>query len=561
MPQAHELESWGDSANADGVIAIQQPLIAPLWNGTQRAELFAAFAGKVDLGAYELLKESHAARSAAVTDVGSLGFEAWWERTVQKGVIVPAPTLAVTAHAQPDALVPWHGAQPAQIVARASALPAVGSDNIEINLVVDNKVYDGRYADNAWLQELPDPLTKVTWGNTVMISPATADKLGVEGVHQFGLGSEQIVTLTVDGRSIDVPVYVLPGHADGAISVAVGYGRLGAEQIARGVGGNAYELSSTKHRWFGADVKLADTGKKDRLGITQEHWAMEGRPIALVAELADVKRKHLPMIEENNGPQPSMQAEFVEPEHTKEPNEGYRWAMAINMSKCTGCNACILACESENNILIVGKDQVRRGREMHWLRIDRYFEGDLEDPQVITQPMACVQCEKAPCEYVCPVNATVHSDEGLNDMVYNRCVGTRYCANNCPYKVRRFNYLNWHNNLQGTLEMKMNPDVTVRSRGVIEKCTYCVQRIEQARIHSRIENHGEGRVLKDGEIVVACQQACASNAIDFGSLHDPNSVVSKKHKDERAYAVLWELNTRPRTRHLAKIRNLNPELA
>jgi molybdopterin-containing oxidoreductase family iron-sulfur binding subunit len=554
LPQAHELESWGDSANADGVIAIQQPLIAPLWNGTQRAELFASFANKADHGAYQLLKESHAARAAAVSDVGSAGFEAWWERTVQKGVIVPAREPFLVAGEVANA-------QPAQIVARAQAMQPAKSGGIELNLVVDNKVYDGRYADNAWLQELPDPLTKVTWGNTVMVSPKTAESLGLEGVHQFGLGSEQIVTLTVDGRSIDAPVYVLPGHADDSISIAVGYGRMGAEQIAKGVGANAYELSSTKHRWFGADVKLADTGQKDRLGITQEHWAMEGRPIALVAELADVKKKHLPMIEEQNGPQPTMQAHFTDLQYTTESSEGYRWAMAIDMSKCTGCNACVLACESENNVLIVGKEQVRRGREMQWLRIDRYFEGDLADPQVVVQPMACVQCEMAPCEYVCPVNATVHSDEGLNDMSYNRCVGTRYCANNCPYKVRRFNYLNWHDNLQGTLEMKMNPDVTVRSRGVMEKCTYCVQRIEQARIHSRIENQGAGRVLKDGDVVVACQQSCASKAISFGSLHDPNSVVSKKHKDERAYAVLWELNTRPRTHHLAKVRNPNPELA
>jgi molybdopterin-containing oxidoreductase family iron-sulfur binding subunit len=541
VPAAHELESWGDCANADGVIALQQPLIAPLFNGVQRAELFAAFAGRVDVGAYQLLKEAHAARSGGAANPAD--FESMWERILQKGVIVPAAEGA----SSPPAL------QAAQVIGRARDLKVAKGSSLELNFIVDNKVYDGRFGDNAWLQELPNSLTKVTWGNTALVSPKTAERLGVE--------AEQIVTLEVGGQKIDAPVYVLPGHADDALSIALGYGRTGAEIIARGVGANAYKLRSTKNLWFGVDVKLADTGKTDRLGITQEHWAMEGRPIALVAELADVKKKHLPMIEENNGDLPSMHHPDHEGGYTGQSEDGYRWAMAIDMSKCTGCNACILACESENNILIVGKEQIRRGREMHWLRIDRYFEGDLHDPQVVTQPMACVQCEKAPCEYVCPVNATVHTEEGLNDMVYNRCVGTRYCANNCPYKVRRFNYLNWHNNLQGTLEMKMNPDVTVRGRGVIEKCTYCVQRIEQARIGARISNKGVGRMLKDGEIVTACEQSCATRAITFGSLHDPNSRVAKLHKDERAYQVLWELNTRPRTRHLAKVRNLNPELA
>ena len=538
IPATHELESWGDSTSIDGTVAIQQPLIAPLFNGVQRGELFGAFAGMPDRTAHELLREAHSQHSAEVTANG--GFDAWWERVLQKGVLSPAP---------PDTVTPTLAT--GKVTERLRPFKFERIEGIEVNYVVDNKVHDGRYGDNAWLQELPEPLTKVVWGNVGMISPKMADRLG--------LAAEEIVKITVDGRTIDIPLFVLPGHADDAISIAIGYGRTGGEAIARGVGSNANVLRTTAAPWFGAQATLAKTGKSDRLGITQEHWAMEGRPIALTAELAEVKRKHLPMIESQNGPQPSMMDEW--PNTTP---EGYRWAMAIDMAKCTGCNACILACESENNILIVGKDQVRRGREMHWLRVDRYFEevdGSLDDAKVVVQPMACVQCEKAPCEYVCPVNATVHSDEGLNDMVYNRCVGTRYCANNCPYKVRRFNYLNWHNNLQGTYEMKMNPDVTVRARGVIEKCTYCVQRIEQARIATRTENHGVGRVIKDGEIVTACQQSCASGAITFGSLHDPKSEVSKKHADERAYAVLWELNTRPRTRHLAKVRNPNPELA
>ena len=546
LPATHELESWGDSANPDGVVAVQQPLIAPLFNGIQRGDLLGAFFGKGERGAHSLLRDSHASTTA---EISALGMDAWWERVLQKGVLPVAP---------PQTSSPT--VKPIDVLDSLRALKTRKPGGIELNLVVDNKVYDGRFGDNAWLQELPGPLTKVVWGNVAMMSPATAERLGLE--------SEQIVELGVGGNIIEVPIFVLPGHADDALSLAVGYGREGAEAIARGVGSNAYKLRTTANLWFGADVKLSDTGKKDRLGITQEHWAMEGRPIALVSDLTgkpEMRKRQLKLIEEQHGQHrlPSMHDEVGDrkDEYTLASAEGYLWAMAIDMSKCTGCNACILACESENNILIVGKDQVRRGREMHWLRIDRYFEGDLADPQVVTQPMACVQCEKAPCEYVCPVNATVHSDEGLNDMVYNRCVGTRYCANNCPYKVRRFNYLNWHNNLQGTLEMKMNPDVTVRARGVIEKCTYCVQRIEQARIATRIENKGVGRVLRDGEVITACQQSCASNAITFGSLHDKKSEVSKKHNDERAYQVLWELNTRPRTRHLAKVRNLNPELA
>ncbi len=532
LPGAHELESWGDARAADGTISLVQPLISPLWNGVTTSEVWAALLGTADRGAYRLLKDFWM-QSAPRPD-----FDAWWERTLQRGVVddsaLPSLTPELAANALPPATAPE-------------------STGLELNFLPDCKIYDGRYADNAWLQELPEPLTKLTWGNALHISPTTAKKLGVE--------SEEVVTVTAGALTLTAPILIVPGHADEALSLALGYGRSGTEMIAREIGVNGYRLRTSAALWFQPSVTLVRSGAKQKLAITQEHWAMEGRPVALEVSALDVKKKHLPLVEENRGDLPSIYPPAFKPPLTPggSPGEGYQWAMSIDMSRCTGCSACIIACESENNILVVGKDQVRRGREMQWLRIDRYFTGPVEDPRALMQPLACVHCENAPCEYVCPVNATVHSDEGLNEMVYNRCVGTRYCSNNCPYKVRRFNFLNYHSNLQGSEELAMNPDVTVRARGVMEKCSYCVQRIEKARITTRTDRAGK-REIRDGEVVTACEQACPSQAIVFGSLHNRESRVSKSHADERAYRLLHELGTRPRTVHLARVRNPNPEL-
>jgi molybdopterin-containing oxidoreductase family iron-sulfur binding subunit len=405
-------------------------------------------------------------------------------------------------------------------------------------------VHDGRFADCAWLQELPEPLTKLCWSNALELSPATADKLGLE--------SEQRARVTVDGRSLEAAVIVLPGHADDSASLTLGYGRTGAEMIARELGYNANTLRTAANPWFGP-AKIEKIDGTRPFSLTQDHWSMENKPVALEVTAEAVKKKHLPIVDQQRGELPSLY-----PPH---PYPGFKWAMSIDMSKCTGCNACIMACDSENNVLIVGAEQVKKRRIMQWIRVDRYFAGDEHNPEAVMQPMACVHCENAPCEYVCPVNATVHSDEGLNEMVYNRCVGTRYCSNNCPYKVRRFNWLNWHKNLQGTVEMAMNPDVSVRSRGVMEKCTYCVQRIERWRIDQRIHGKGEPSDWRDQAFTTACAQSCPSQAIVFGSLHDKTSLVAKAHEDERAYEVLHELNTRPRTMHLARVRNRHPEMS
>jgi molybdopterin-containing oxidoreductase family iron-sulfur binding subunit len=362
---------------------------------------------------------------------------------------------------------------------------------------------------------------------------------------------------------------VQPGHADDAITISLGYGRKGAESTAH-VGFNAGALRTSESPWFVRGVQLSKTSRGYRFGITQDHWAMEDREPAMVTTLGELEKKGSPFeerIEKRRGPLEVIVGQ--EPvDYSEQP---YKWAMAIDLSKCSGCNACITACQSENNIPVVGRENVRVGREMHWIRLDRYYynsettpgedghdtELSVDDVQMVTQPQMCVHCETAPCEYVCPVNATVHSDEGLNEMVYNRCIGTRYCSNNCPYKARRFNFMDYHSDVQAVQKMPANPNVTVRSRGVMEKCTYCVQRIERKRIDAR----NEGRSIRENELLTACQQGCPADAIVFGSLNDKNSRVSKQHNDERRYDLLHELNTRPRTAYLARVRNPNPELA
>ncbi|MDB4965332.1 MAG: Molybdopterin oxidoreductase [Myxococcales bacterium] len=536
VPRAHELESWGDARSIDGTVTIQQPLITPLYHGICVPELWSALLGEGGVGGYQLLRSSYA-------HLDEIGFQIRLQKGLIEGSALAkeSPTL-----------------QTASVTGAVDKLAAAPS-GIEVNIVPDYKLLDGRYANNVWLQELPDPVTKLTWDNALLLSPATATKLG--------LARNDLAEVKLAGQAITASVLPSPGHADDSVTITLGYGRnLGTETNARGAGTDVAPLR-TAGRWFAAGATITKAGKGEKLAITQEHWAQEGRPIAL--ELNNRPSfKRLPIVEEGHkghgetehdedlktvheqqGPVESMYQPHIYP--------GFKWAMAIDLNKCTGCNACVIACVAENNIPVVGKEQVRKSREMHWIRLDVYFSGDENDPSSVQpQPMMCVHCEKAPCEYVCPVNATVHSDEGLNEMIYNRCIGTRYCSNNCPYKVRRFNFLDYHPNVQNVARMGMNPDVTVRSRGVMEKCTYCVQRIERARIDARVA----GREIADGEFTSACAQVCPSKAITFGSLHDKTSEVSRAQDDPRAYDVLHELGTRPRTVHLARVKNKNPEI-
>ena len=440
--------------------------------------------------------------------------------------------------------------------------PLIINGQLEIIFTPDYKVYDGRFANNGWLQELPDPMTRLTWDNAALMSPATAEKLGVK--------SEDVVRLKYESRELEAPVYVMPGQADGTVALPLGYGRTAAGKVggseAEGippVGFNAYLLRTSKAMDFGAGLWVEPTGRKHKLATAQEQFAIDTVGLAarlkrvpeLVREATLAEYKKDPKFAKQLVEHPPLRSLWQEPSY-----KGHRWGMTIDLSKCIGCGTCVVACQAENNIPVVGKERVLDGRQMQWLRIDRYFRGPTANPRVAFQPVACQHCEMAPCEEVCPVAATVHSAEGLNVMVYNRCVGTRYCSNNCPYKVRRFNFFNYHKDLEDpankVAKMANNPDVTVRSRGVMEKCTYCVQRIERAKIEAK----NQRRPLADGQIKTACQQACPTQAITFGDLADAASAVARAAAADRAYAMLAELNVKPRTVYLARIRNPNPEL-
>ena len=530
LPAAHPFESWGDTRSRDGTISIVQPLIQPLFGGISEVELLGCFLEGEERKPYDRLRELH--RSKASGD-----FDTEWEGWLAAGV-VPGGTLgAVVPIVQTEALRTTLG--------RLRA-PEPG---LELDLVHDYKLIDGRYALNSWLQELPDPITKMTWDNVAQIGAGLAKQLEVE--------NGDLLKLTVGGRSAIVPAWIQPGQLDEAVTVSIGYGR---KQETLGViwadeptvvGHDVYPLRSAAAPWFSTGLKIEKTGKSYKLAYTQVHSTQDGRAVALMQDLEEFqKHPEAPEYRPKSNPLPSVQP-LIEYK-----DQQYKWAMAVDMSRCTGCNACVVACQAENNIPVVGKTQVAKGREMFWIRMDRYYTGDLANPEMVSQPMYCQHCETAPCEYVCPVNATVHSDEGLNDMVYNRCIGTRYCSNNCPYKIRHFNYLHWTQDKSQVEKMLMNPDVTVRARGVMEKCTYCVQRIERTRITARIEN----RPIGDSELRTACQQVCPTNALTFGSLHDPKTKVSQRHADPRRFDVLHELNTRPRTVYLTKIKNPNPEL-
>jgi molybdopterin-containing oxidoreductase family iron-sulfur binding subunit len=526
VPSLHYLESWGDARALDGTLSLVQPLIRPLHPASRApGDLLALLAGQGGSSQYQLLRESWRGR-AGVGD-----FEAFWDAALRRGFLLASEAAPVAAAPR------WESAT-ALLAGAAADRPG-----IELVFPLDPSVRDGRFANLSWLQELPDPLTKLTWDNAALLSPATAKRLGVE--------SQDVVELRAGRRSVRAPALILPGQADDVVALRMGYGRAGGESLARGVGVNANLLRTAAEPYFvpGARVErvLDGGGSPVRypLALTQDHWSLEGRPVVLHATLADYRRDP-DFARRERGRSLSLYRPFV--------YKGEQWAMSIDLSLCTGCSACVVACQAENNVPVVGKEGVRNSREMHWLRIDRYFSGDPADPQVLMQPMLCQHCEKAPCEYVCPVNATTHSPDGLNEMTYNRCVGTRFCSNNCPYKVRRFNWFDYTSDKPETERMLMNPDVTVRSRGVMEKCSYCVQRIRRHQIDEQT-GRNDPTVAR---LQTACQQSCPTRAIEFGSLGDPESAMVKMREEPRSYSVLHELGTEPRTRYLARITNPGP---
>jgi molybdopterin-containing oxidoreductase family iron-sulfur binding subunit len=523
VPAAHYLESWGDARAADGTVSLIQPLIAPLYSGRTAHDVIGSMLS-ADSGqsSHDIVRAYWQQR----TNLKGAEFEAFWRKALHDGMVAgtEAPVKAVAVRA-----------------VDASSIPRGGRGR-EILFRADPSVFDGRFANNGWLQELPKPNTKLTWDNAALMGPSTAARLGVK--------AQDLVELAYRGRRVKAPVWVLPGQAPDSITVHLGYGRTRAGHLATGAGFSAYAIRTSQALGSDYGVEVRATGESYLLATAQNQQTMEGRAIVRSASLEEFRSKPDFAHHEVKAPARSL---TLYPEHLY---PGYAWGMAIDLNTCIGCNACIVACQAENNIAVVGKVEVSRGRKMHWLRVDRYYTGDPERPTAYNQPVPCMQCENAPCEIVCPVGATSHSSEGLNDMVYNRCVGTRYCSNNCPYKVRRFNFFLYQDWETPTLKMLRNPDVTVRSRGVMEKCTYCVQRINAAKI----EAEKQGRPVRDGEIATACEAACPTQAIVFGNINDPGSRVAKLKAEPLNYGLLEDLNTRPRTTYLAAVRNPNPEM-
>jgi MoCo/4Fe-4S cofactor protein with predicted Tat translocation signal len=533
IPEAHFLESWSDARAYDGTASIVQPLIAPLYGGKSAHELLAAMTDRPERSAYDIVRDQWH------VDPKAPGGDRAWQRWLHDGLIPNTAFAPVNVRVQPSAL--------------SSQLSAAAG--FEIGFRNDPTILDGRFANNGWLQELPKPITKLTWDNAIFVSPATAARLRGENDPAYRGGEHGTITSDVfeirsGGRTVRGPIFAVVGHADDCATVHLGYGRARGGQTAINTGFNANAIRTSSALAFAPGAELVKTGATYPLACTQYHHLMEGRDIIRATTRDEYLRDPEVMREHDETPPRTI---TLHPDYRY---EGYKWGMAIDVNTCIGCNACVVGCQAENNIPIVGKDQVLRGREMHWLRIDTYYRGEAAQPETYFQPVPCQQCENAPCEVVCPVGATVHSHEGLNDMVYNRCVGTRYCSNNCPYKVRRFNFLLYQDWDTPSLKLGRNPDVTVRSRGVMEKCTYCVQRINEAKIASE----KEGRRVQDGEIKTACQQTCPADAIVFGDLNDPTSRVARLQAERRNYALLGELNTRPRTTYLGALRNPNPEL-
>ena len=537
VPEAHFLESWGDARAYDGTVGIVQPLIAPLYQGKSAHEVFAALQGHPERSSHDVVHDYWKAR-----DTGK-EFEPSWQKTLHDGVMAGTalPPISVSLKENRESISPP---------------PHEAQQTVTILFRPDPTIGDGRWANNGWLQELPKPLTKLTWDNAAQFSPATAEHLG--------LASGEMVRLSLAGRELRAPVWILPGQAEDCVTLHLGYGREYAGRVGTGIGVNAYRIRTSDRLWTAPGLKIEKVGASYPFATTQHQYIMGSGTDEEEAETVAAFRRDLVRIatidEFRKNPRFAQDPDQQFPSSISLfPNykyEGYAWGMSIDLNSCTGCGACVVACQAENNIAVVGKDEVARGRAMHWIRVDTYNRGRIEEPEIYHEPVPCMQCENAPCEVVCPVGATVHSPEGLNDMVYNRCVGTRYCSNNCPYKVRRFNFKLYSDWTTASLYGLRNPNVTVRSRGVMEKCTYCVQRINAAKIRAE-----EGdRSVRDGEIVTACQQACPTRAIVFGNQNDPGSAVAKLKAQPRNYSLLADLNTRPRTTYLARLRNPNPEI-
>jgi len=526
VPEAHYLESWSDARAYDGTVSIVQPLIEPLYGGKTAHEIVTILAGQSGITGHDLVQQYWQKQHTGAD------FDAFWRKSLHDG-FVSGSTYA-----------------PKNVALKTTSFPAAqaaSGSGYQLNFRRDPSIYDGRFSNNGWLQELPKPLTKLTWDNPIMIGPAMAERLK--------LNFKDVAELEFNGKKVKGAVWIQAGHPDNSITVFLGYGRTRAGRVGTGTGLDVYPLRTSQVPWFANGAKLTATGETYNLASTQGYQTMEtpdggNRPLVQERSLEEYKKD--PNFAKEGEP-PADLTLYKPFDYSK---ETYSWGMAIDLNSCVGCNNCIVACQSENNIAVVGKEQTLKGRHMHWLRVDAYYNGPRENPKAFFQPLPCMQCEDAPCELVCPVQATIHSSEGLNDMVYNRCVGTRYCSNNCPYKVRRFNFLLFQDWETPQFKLMRNPDVTIRSRGVMEKCTYCVQRISEHRIDAERAD----TTIKDGDLQTACQQSCPANAIVFGNLNDPNSQVNKWKAQARNYSLLGELNTRPRTTYLAEVRNPNPEL-
>ena len=529
--QAHELEAWGDARAYDGTVSIIQPLIAPLYGGKSALEFVGLLSGQSDATSYDLV------RAYWQKEHTGADFEAFWRKSLHDGWL-EGTTFQLKSAAVKDDHFGWKWAT---------------DTSIELNIRRDPTIYDGQFANNGWLQELPKPMSKLVWDNAILIGPKMAEGLQIK--------VEDVVELELNGKKVTGPVWIQAGHPDNSVTVTLGYGRKRSGRVGTAVGFDAYALRTSAAPWIATGLQIRKTGETYKLASTQGYQSMDTpngdtRPLVRETTLEEYRKE--PNFAQEEEPAPGLT--LYKPYPYKE--EAYAWGMAIDLNSCVGCNNCMIACQSENNIAVVGKEQSVIGRHMHWIRVDAYYQGDRDNPKAFFQPVPCMQCENAPCEVVCPVGATNHSSEGLNDMVYNRCVGTRYCSNNCPYKVRRFNFLLFQDWETPQYKMMRNPDVSVRSRGVMEKCTYCVQRINEHKIDAETASVREGKEIKinDDELKTACQQSCPAGAIIFGNLNDTNSKVSKLKAQSRNYSLLGELNTRPRTTYLAEVSNPNPEL-